>query len=191
MAIKKDRDLDKLEKMPEYQAGLWSSPYVKIYSIGGTNRIAEISNYPRAYKDTASHDYAENVPFTVTKSNLNAVVEGKEVHKDSKNNTFSIGEKATHWKGDSLPGEFPLWVESEDLPFVPDLEKHVFPIDKIPGPILDLFEGEIKAGSVFTKLSKQTLIAMRKQLSTGGITRGRDLEDSNKQIIRIRYRKVF
>jgi hypothetical protein len=60
--------------------GLWEDAYTRIYTIGGPNRIAEISNYPRAYRDTAAHVYSENVSFTVSEGDLNdygfEVVEG-------------------------------------------------------------------------------------------------------------------
>ena len=185
------RGLDDLEDMPEYKVGLWYSPYVKIYSIGGPNRIAEISNYPRAYKDTTPHIYTEDIPFIVTESDLNHEVEGEWFYRDSKDNLFSVGEEATHWTGDSLPGAFPLWLESEELPFTPNPDEHVFPIDKMPRPILDLAEGGIKAGAVFVKLPEPALAAMRERLPTGKITQKRKPQDEDKQIIRIRYQRRF
>ena len=185
------KTLDDLEKMPEYLVGSWRSPYVKIYSIGGRNRIAEISNYPRAYKDTSPHVYTEDVPFTVTEGDLNHEVDGERFYRDSRDNLFRVGEKATHWIGESLPGAFPLWIESETLPFTPNPVEHVFPIDKVPGPIHDLSEGRIKAGPIFVKLPEQALVKMRENLSTGKITQRRIPPDEDKQIIRIRYRRVF
>ena len=133
--------LDDLEDMPEYLVGSWRGPYVKIYSIGGKNRIAEISNYPRAYKDTTPHVYTEDVPFIVAEIDYHYRIPDKDkprsewerVHRDSKGDYYRIGEEATHWKGDGLPGAFPLWIESEDLPFTPNPDKHIFPIDKLPG----------------------------------------------------------
>lgn len=186
-----DKGLDDLEGMPEFQVGLWYSPYVKIYSIGGANRIAEISTYPRAYKDLTPHVYTEDVSFIVTESDLNHRVDGERFYRDSRGDLFSVGAEATHWTGDSLPGAFPLWLESEDLPFTPNPEEHVFPIDKVPGPILDLVEGGIKAGAVFVKLPEQALVAMREHLPTGRITQERKPQDLNKQIIRIRYQRRF
>ncbi len=186
-----NKGLDDLEDMPEYKVGSWRSPFVKVYSIGGKNRIAEISSYPRAYKDTTPHVYIEDVPFIVTKSDLNHRINGEEVYRDSRENIFRLGEEATHWKGDPLPGAFPLWIESEELPFTPNPDEHVFPIDKVPGPIVDLSEGGIKAGPVFVKLPEQALVAMREHLPTGKITQKRIPPDEDKQIIRIRYRRVF
>lgn len=183
--------IDDLEKMPEFKCGLWYSPYVKIYTIGGSNRIAEVSTYPRAYKDTSPHVYTEDTPFIVVEGDLNDEVDGEGVYMDSRENAFRIGEEALHYAGDPLPGAFPLWLESEDLPFTIKLGDHVFPIDKVPGPILDLSEGGVRAGSIFVKLPEQALAAMRKQLPTGRITQKRKPADNDKQIIRIRYRRVF
>ncbi len=189
--IQNDKGLDDLEDMPEYQVGSWRSPYVKIYSIGGRNRIAEISNYPRAYKDMSSHLYTKDVSFTVVEDDLNYEDEEGRFYMDSKDNLFEVGEEATHWMRDSLPGAFPLWLESEDLPFTSNLDEHVFPIDKVPGPIVDLTEGAEKVGSVFEKLPEEALVNMRDHLHTGNIVRGRQPQDEDKQVIRIRYRRVF
>ncbi len=184
------KGLDDLESMPEYKVGLWRSPFVKIYSIGGKNRIAEISNYPRAYKDTTRHVYAEDTPFTVTEGDFNGIMDGERIYLDYKGGIYRLGEGATHWKGTSLPGAFPLWVESENLPFTPNPDEHVFLIGKTLGPIRDLSEGVIKAGPVFVKLPEQALSAMREHLPTGKITQRRKPAEGNRQIIRIRYRRV-
>ncbi len=191
MAKEIDKGLDDLEDMPEYLVGLWYSPFCKIYHIGGRNRIAELSTYPRAYKDLTPHVYTEDVPFIVTESYLNHRVNGDRFYRDSRGDLFSIGEEATHWIGDRLPGAFPLWLESEDLPFTPNPDEHVFPIDKVPRPILDLSEGGIKVGPVFVKLPEPALAAMREHLPTGKITRERKPQDSDKQIIRILYQRRF
>ncbi|MBA7622381.1 hypothetical protein ES703_29758 [subsurface metagenome] len=191
MVSRKDIGIDDLESMPEFKCGLWYSPYVKIYSIGGPNRIAEISSYPRAYKDTSSHVYTEDTPFVVTESDLNHEVEGKRFYRDSKDKLFSIGEEATHYIGDSLPGAFPLWLESEEIPFTSALEKHEFSIDKIPGPIKGLAEAQQKVAAAFEKLPEEAVVAIRENLPTGKITLARKPADSNKQIIRIKYKRVF
>ncbi len=183
--------LEDLEGMPEYQVGLWYSPYVKIYSIGGKNRIAEISSYPRAYKDTTPHVYTEDIPFIVTNSDLNHWIEEEEVYQDSRENIFRVGEEATHWKGDGLPGAFPLWLESEELPFTPNPDEHVFPIGKVPGPIADLSESAVKNGVAFVKLPEEALVAMREHMPTGNIVQGRKLQDEDKQVLRIKYKRVF
>lgn len=183
--------LDKLEDMYEYQVGLWYSPYVKIYSIGGKNRIAEISNHPRAYKDTTPHIYVKNTPFTVTKDDLNYEDENGSFHQDSKEDLYRLGEKATHWKWDSLLGAFPLWIEDENLPFTSEDKEHTFHLDKVPGPIVNLSEGEIRVGSIFVKLPSQALTNMREHIPMGKIILKRKTQDTNKQVIRIKYQRVF
>ncbi|GAI54555.1 unnamed protein product, partial [marine sediment metagenome] len=178
----------------EFQCGLWYSPYVKIYTIGGPNRIAEISNYPRAYKDTTPHVYTEDALFIVTESDLNDKIDeagNPTVYRDSKDKVFRVGEEAIHYIGDSLPGAFPLWLESEELPFTPDLKKHGFPIDKIPGPIKGLVEAQQRVAAVFEKLPEEAVTTMREKLPTSKITLARKATDSDKQIIRIKYRRVF
>ena len=183
--------LDELEDMPEYQVGSWRSPYVKIYSIGGRNRIAEISNYPRAYKDTSPHVYTEDTPFTVTKDDFNDVVGEEEVYRDPRDNVFRLGEEATHWKGDSLPGAFPLWIEDENLPFVPDEKEHVFSLDRVHAPIVQLVEAGIKIGISYIKLLPGALGNLIDQLDSGKIAFARQPQDEDKQIIRVRYRGIF
>lgn len=130
------KGIDDLKSMPEFQCGLWYSPYVKIYSIGGPNRIAEISTYPRAYKDTTPHVYTQDTPFIVSEGDLNDEVDGERVYRDSHDKMFRVGEEATHYAGDGLPSAFPLWIESEDLP-VPEegLKLH---LEDIPGKKINL-----------------------------------------------------
>ncbi len=159
------RNIEDLESMPEFKCGLWYSPYVKIYTIGWHNRIAEISNYPRAYKDTTSHVYTEDTTL---------IEDGKEV--------------ICH-KGDPLPGAFPLWVERADIPFAPNLDEHIFPLSDVPSPIKSLSEAQQRVGDTFVGLP--TLTAMRGGLSTGKITLARKAGDSDKQVIRIKYQRVF
>lgn len=187
----KTKGIDDLEKMPEFLCGLWYSPYVKIYSIGGHNRIAEVSTYPRAYKDTTPHVYTEDTPFVVNEGDLNHRIDGEMVYRDRRGIYYRVGEEATHYIDDPLPGTFPLWLESEALPFTPDLEKHEFPIDKIPGPIKSLVEAHQKSGVAFEKLPEEAITAMRENIPTGKITLACKPADSDKQIIRIKYQKVF
>ncbi|GAJ18181.1 unnamed protein product [marine sediment metagenome] len=164
---------------------------MKIYTIGGPNRIAEISNYPRAYKDPTPHVYTEDTPFIVSEDDLNDEVDGEQIHRDSKDNIFRVGEQATHYIGDSLPGAFPLWIESEDIPFAADLKEHIFPLSDIPGPIVNLVEVGQKVGAAFVKLPEQAVAAMRGELPAGRITLARKPADTDKRIIRIKYQRVF
>lgn len=183
--------LDELEDMSEYEVGLWYSPFVKVYHIGGRNRIAEISTYPRAYKDTTPHVYTEDTPFIVTESDLNHEVDGEWFYMDSRENLFGIGEEATHWTGDPLPGAFPLWLESEDLPFTADPDEHIFTLDDVPAPIAELAEAGIQVGDSYIKLLPGALESIIDQLSSGQIVFAHKDGDSDKQIVRIRYRRVF
>jgi len=183
--------LDDLEGNPAYRVGSWRSPYVKVYSIGGKNRVAEISNYPRVYKDMTPHVYTKDTPFIVSQDDLNYRVDDKLYYIDEKDNLFSVGEQAVHWKNTLLPGAFPLWIESEELPFSPNLDKYIFPIKDVPSPIVDLTEGSIKIGSIFTKFTEQALNNIKVNLHTDKIVLDRKTEDSDKQIIRIKYRRVF
>ncbi len=183
--------LDDLEDMPEYLVGSWRSPYVKVYSIGGRNRIAEVSNYPRAYKDTTPHVYAKDTSFTVTEGDLNHEVEGEQFYMDLREDLFRIGEKATHWTGELLPGAFPLWIESEELPFTPNSKEHIFSLDKVPAPILQLAEAGIKINDSYVKLLPDAFDSITDKLDSGQIVIDRKLEDTDKQIICIRYRRVF
>lgn len=153
------------EESIEFQRGLWYSPYVKIYSIGGDNRVAEISNYLRAYKDLTSHVYTEDVLFIVTEVDLNWDVNGTMVYMDSKDNIFHVGEEATHWIGESLPGAFPLWIESESLPFT----EYKFDVSAIPGPIFDMCNETlgmtINGREVYVKILDNTMINKNKRRS--------------------------
>lgn len=175
----------------EFQCGLWYSPYVKIYSIGGDNRIAEISTYPRAYKDLTPHVYTENVSFIVTEDDLNRYTEeGEFIYMDSKEQIFRISENATHYVGDPLPGVFPLWVESEDIPFDSSGQYHIFPISAIPGPIFDVCNPTIKVGDRYLKLSESLLNTIREGLEEGEIILPYEVSASEKVIIRIQYKRI-
>lgn len=55
--------------MPEN--GLWYNPYLRIYSLGVTERLAEISCYPRVKKDKTPHVYTETTPFVVSENDYN------------------------------------------------------------------------------------------------------------------------
>lgn len=183
--------IDDLESMPEFKCGLWYSEYIKIYTIGESNRIAEVSNYPRAYKDTTPHVYTEDIPFIVTESDLNYEVDGERVYHDSKDKIFRVGEEATHYIDDPLPRAFPLWIESEDLPFTANPDKHIFSISDIPGPVVNLTEAGQKVGAVFVKLPEEAVANMRKELPTGEVTSERKPADKDKQVVRIKYQRVF
>lgn len=99
------------EDTKAYQCGRWFNAYVKIYTLGGDQRIVDLSNYPRAYEDVERHCYTEDVEFIVGSEH----VDKKGEYVDSKSNVFKIGDIATHWIGDLLPGAYPKWIPSEGL----------------------------------------------------------------------------
>jgi len=174
----------------ELSRGLWKSPYIKIYSLTGRERVAEISNYPRAYKDTTPHVYEKDIEFTVAEDDLNHYLEdGEFVYFDSKRDVHREGEKATHWKGDSLPGVFPLWIEDENLPFTKDTKNHIFPLDKVPKPIVSLTEAGLKDATFYLPFDSLTLSKVNSDIVKGEITFKRVALDSDKQILRFKYRR--
>lgn len=169
------------------QRGLWYSPYVKIYSIGGDDRIVEISNYPRAYKDTTPHVYTRNVKFNVTEDDLNFEIDGELVYIDSREQIFREGDKATHYTGDSLPGAFPLWIESEDLPFT-----GVFDVSAIPGTIFDMCNETLRmtvnGRDVYVKIADSAMVdKIREGMLSGEIRAA----SPGKMIIRIQYKRIM
>ena len=168
----------------EFQYGQWYSPYVKIYSIGGNNRIAEISNYPRAYKDLSPHVYEEDTIFTVTERNLNSEVDGEMVYIDSQGSIFYVNETAIHYAGEPLPGAFPIWLESEELSF----DEYVFNVSAIPGSIFDVCEETVRlvGSDVYVKISDSTTInKIRDGLLSGTI----QVVSLDKMIIRVQYKR--
>jgi hypothetical protein len=92
--------------------GLWYDQHTRIYSVGGKNRVVEIANFPRAYKDTAQHVYTSDVKFRVEEADLNYYDENRNrFYQDSKGVLIGLGKQATHYIGESLPGAFPMWLE--------------------------------------------------------------------------------
>jgi hypothetical protein len=122
-----------LKELVEYdgyklQTGLWYDEYTRIFSIGGKFRVVEISNYPRVYRDTVAHVYTKDEVFTVMEADLNYYDEkGLRYYLDSRQQLFKLGEKATHFIGEGLPGEFPSWLEYTTLQTV----KSGFNVDKL------------------------------------------------------------
>ena len=122
-----------LKELTEYdgyklRTGLWYDEYTRIFSIGGSFRVVEISNYPRVYRDTVSHVYTRDEVFTVTEADLNYYDEkGLRYYQDSQQKLWKLGEKATHFIGEPLPGEFPSWLEYTTLQAV----KTGFSVDKL------------------------------------------------------------
>lgn len=193
----------------ELPNGLWYSPYVKIYSLGGTWRCAEVSSYPRAYKDTTSHIYTVDTPFTVTQDDLNCnysiqaaqegrmelradVADGEFIYLDTQSKVFKIGETATHYIGDSLPGAFPLWIASEDLPFTPISKTELeFLVDAIPRPISNISEVRLYKDGVWQLLDIDTVMKYADRIYDGKLTLPKSIKENDRQIIRILYEKQY
>jgi len=139
--------------------GLWHSPYVKIYPTGGAGRLAEVSNYPRAYKDKEQHVYLVDTPFTVTETDLNFYLndidEVDKVYKDRKGASFRVGEQASHLIGDLLPGEFPRWLESEELE-LDNSHPRVFLLDSLPPKVLKVSDVQVYLDRNFVSLEEVT-----------------------------------
>ncbi len=171
--------------------GIWYSPYMKIYSLGAETRIMELSTYPRTYLDTARHVYLVDTPFTVTSNDFNS----KDGFWDSKGQVFTIGQTATHFAGESLPGAFPKWVESESLIATFDKKLHKFPleIEAILGQLVDvtILEAEIQSGEEWIPLPVDTVNKFLGQLNTGSVSFAKANKDADKQVIRVKYNRCI
>ena len=156
-----------LKELTEYdgyklQTGLWYDEYTRIFSIGGSFRVVEISNYPRVYRDTTSHVYTRDEVFTVAEADLNYYDEKGRWYQDSRGKLFAIKTEATHWIGDPLPGEFPSWLEYTTLQAV----KTGFSVDK---PVSDVYFKSavlLKEDGTMTSLTNKEVIAMISALNS-------------------------
>lgn len=162
---------------------LWRSPTLRLWSIGTTDRIVEVSNYPRAEKDTTPKIYAKDTPFTVTKKHLN----GKGEFVDSKGLVKKEGKRGMFYKGDPMIGSFPLWIE-KDLPFTPS-ENYEFNFEGMPFPqgSLEVVEMEINKGRGWEKIDYSlTLIKTPYGWYRGWLVIPKDGEE--KALLRIQYK---
>jgi hypothetical protein len=147
--------------------GLWYDEYTRIYSIGGKFRVVEISNYPRVYRDTVSHVYDKDITFTVVEADLNYYDEkGARWYQDSQQKLWKLGEKATHFIGEGLPGEFPSWLEYTTLQMV----KSGFNIDKLVSDIYFKSGVLLSESGVMTNLSGKEVNAMASTLNSKSIS---------------------
>ena len=78
--------------------GLWYSPYLKIYSTGGDERIAEISTYPRAYRKTITEEYVDEETKEKVTGSYEVWTESKELfltfQSTRDNHVFDIVKEA-------------------------------------------------------------------------------------------------
>ena len=235
-----------IKELTEYNGykleyGLWEDEYTRIFSVGGKFRVVEISNYARAYKDTAIHVYIIDTPFILTESDLNyqdyevldgtftpfklismkelvkedVIKEGLVVdigildindfvaeieyemkeglgaergiiaymkldeklgsfvykyygnklisyYKDSRGSLFKLGELATHFAGESLPGAFPLWLEHASLQPV----KAGFGVDKLISNVYLKSAVLLKEDGSMATLTNKEVIAMISDLNS-------------------------
>lgn len=185
--------------------GVWYSPTMKIYALTGNEYVAEISTYPRAYRDTTPHVYDRDTEFTVTQDDLNvpydaatmqrigpAIAAGKFVYLDGHNYAWLTGEKAKHYAGESLPGAFPVWIESELLPTGVVKSEHEFPLN------LDALLGELAAVRVLeigkstgVYLDKVKVNEVTRNLSSGKVVVTRELHDDDRQVLYVRYLRAL
>jgi len=204
---------------PIYVGGYQVS-FMKIYSgFAGspTLRVMELSTYPRAYVDTSSHVYIVDTLFVVTQDDLNGyynsqyaaeggyqvrdIPDGTNVYVDSKRMVFLKGETAIHYAGEPLPGNFPMWIESESLPTPSwvDNKNTVFPMvfQAIKGQLVQvvMHEGYYRQSDTqtWTKVP-QALFDTYVAAFTGTDTNvkiNKITKNKDRTIIRILYDRIF
>jgi len=157
-----------LKELTEYdgyklQTGLWYDEYTRIFSIGGSFRVVEISNYPRVYRDTVSHVYTKDEVFTVAEADLNYYDEkGLRFYQDSQQKLWKLGEKATHFIGEGLPGEFPSWLEYTSLQAV----KTGFNVDKLVSDVYFKSAVVLKEDGTMTFYTNKEVLSMISSLNS-------------------------
>lgn len=177
--------------------------FMKIYDIVGTRKVMELSTYPRAYRDTADHNYTVDTPFTVSEDDLNGWLEdGTRVYWDSQDPPVShlLGSAAIHYIGEPLPGAFPLWIESEtlSLPSWVDNTATIFPflyaVLKGTGATSTFIEAQYRRASQSTwnAVSSQQLATLQGQLNTDQrFTLPKIQNNQHKYVAQIMYDLVF
>lgn len=192
--------------------------FMKIYSLGGSSRVMELSTYPRAYVDTDPHVYEEDIAFTVTQDDLNDyyysevaqagiyevrgdIEDGVPIHVDSKRNVYLLWETAYHWIGDPLPGVFPKWIESESLPLPPwsEQQKDIFPyvFNAVKGELVDviLHEAVYKedVDATWTEMPQEIFDEFKSIFndSSSEIKVNKLVHNKDRIIIRVYYDRIF
>jgi hypothetical protein len=206
--------------------GGYQVSFMKIYSgfkdYNGKSlpnkRVMELSSYPRAYIDKEPHVYTVDTPFVVTQDDLNDyynikyaldggykyredIPEGTNVFVDFIRLVFQIGETATHYAGESLPGCFPMWLESETLPTPPwvDNKNTVLPMvyGAVKGQLVTtaVLEAVYKqqGDTSWTPLPAQMLETSKTAVSdaTTEIRINKITQNKDRTILRILYDKVI
>lgn len=114
--------------------GIWYDPYTRVFSVGGDKRVVEVSNYPRAYKDTIAHVYEKDKKFEVTEDDLtDHDAEGIRCYWDRRlEKAFYLKDTATHYAGEPLPGCFPRWLQYDTIQ--PVTKEGIISLVKVPSP---------------------------------------------------------
>ncbi len=148
---------------------LWRSPFMRVWCLENMLRVAEISTYPRVFKDTTPHVYTQD--------------------------TLVDGE--LHYAGESLPGGFPLWIESDTLPFSPASNTQ-WELDFTSLPIMsDILEAEINKGGTWKSLPVQFIDRFVETLKPdytygwmkGKLNWAKTQQELPKILVRILYRR--
>ena len=102
--------------MPEN--GLWYNPFLRIYSLGATERLAEISCSPRVKEDKTPHVYTEDTPFTINENDYNFKGKyPKDTYLPASQKFIDHGVEHIRYGFKDPPGKFVLMSEipEEDL----------------------------------------------------------------------------
>ena len=165
--------------------GIWYNPYVRIYSLGVTERLAEISCSPRVKRDRARHVYEQDEFFEVLPEHVELP---DNVFRQADGKEKGVGETANR-KGTLLPGALPRWIPEEVQPEVPDASEYVYPIvtEAFLGELvrLEIDNAWVDLDSQLTYLTKPELAALLTQLADG------EVKLPYKGILNIQYRRFI
>jgi len=152
----------------ELERGLWYAPYgatvayTRVFTVGGTHRVAEIGNYPRAYRDTNYHLYDKDTEFTVLRDDY--YTEADDAYYDRILETYHHeGGKAIKHVGESLPGSFPRWIEYPTEQSPVSLDAVRFRLESVPKPMRLQSVGILGERA---SLSEENIPALAAQLSS-------------------------
>lgn len=105
--------------MPEN--GLWYNPSLKIYSLGATERLAEISCYPRVKEDKSPHVYTEDTPFLVSENDYNFKGKyPKDTYIPASQKFIDHGVEHIRYGFKDPPGKFVLMSEIPEEDLIPE-----------------------------------------------------------------------
>ena len=156
--------------------GLWYSPYMTIYSIGGFDRIMELSTYPRAERRT------------VIKTVIADGTEPKEYDEE--------GEVIEYYReGEEISWPETTWVEIDsDLITSADVHRFLLEAEALIGELcwVEIEEAFISGrGGNWREVDPETVQKWIDRLSEGAIDVTKRTQDPDKVLLRIRYRRLF